>query len=104
MNESIYDFLTELALAGLNGDCLRIACFVAGSGKQCRLSEIQTALDLHKSHASFYCKKLYEMGIFKRFTLVQEVDGHKHTFPMYSVNWNYNKSNKRGIHNETIQS
>lgn len=102
MEERVLDCLTGLALSGLNGDCMRIATFVAGSGKQCRLSEIETALNLRKRHVSTYCKKLYEMQIFKRFTLVEIVNGKKHTFPLYSINWDY-KYNKSEVQiNEAI--
>lgn len=78
-------FFMEILKNNLNGDCSRIIMFIVGSNKQVRLYEIEEALGLSKCHVSNYCRKLYKLGILKRYNIVKE----KRVYPMYSINWNY---------------
>ncbi len=92
MEDKILTCLKNISESELNGDCVRIVLFVAGSGKQCRLSEIEEALNLKKTHTCTYCKKLYKMGIFKRYTKTLTTNEMKRVYPCYSINWNYTKT------------
>lgn len=87
--DRIKEILGILALKNLNGDQLRIALYIASIG-QCRLEDIEKALDLRKSTVSRYCKQLYEMKLLNRYTLVLPLNGGKRIVPLYSFNWEVN--------------
>lgn len=78
-------FFKEVSLSKLNGDCVRIICFIVGSNKQVRLHEIEESLGLSKCNVSRYCKKLYKLGILNKYNI--RID--KRVYPLYSINYNY---------------
>ncbi len=88
--------LESLALSKLNGDCLRIALFIAGTGKQVRLYEIEKALNLSKNNVSSYCRKLYKMNILKLYTATSGIGNKKLIYPHYSMNWDYKLEEVKG--------
>lgn len=84
MNRINNQFFKEISLSGFNGDCIRIICFIVGSG-QVRLNQIEEALGLSKTTVSRYCKQLHKIGVLNRFNIIE----NKRVYPLYSINYNY---------------
>ena len=84
----IKDLLGAIAMAGLNGDQIRIALYIA-SRKHCRLIEIEEALNLRKSTVSRYFKQLHGANILKRYSETLIHKNKKIVIPYYSFNWDY---------------
>lgn len=85
MDKHTKKILEKLAFADLRGSELRVALFIASKSRQIRLSEIEEALNLHKTNASRICNKLYRDGILKKFVIRSE----KHAIPLYSFNYQF---------------
>lgn len=93
MKEEMLTILGELATSDLNGDCIRIALYIASTNRSCRVIDIQNALGLRKENVSRYCKLLYEKQFLDKFTYVVNTSNRKYAYPSYSFNWNRNYTN-----------